>query len=172
VNYHEVRGTYDQKKSLLIFTAIFSLFLFGGICQAEGKGWYAGASVGVSIGDDFVDANDDGSLTGISSDDSDTSFKAYGGYNFTKNIGVEAGYEDHGETSMTAVSDGSADSWEAGDIGTDFEANGWYAAVVGRLPVSARWTLFARLGMYAWDTTETWTEPKSAPRKWTMTATV
>jgi len=123
-----------------------------------GRGWYAGAGVGMTQNSDFVDANDDGSLSGISDDDTDTSWSVYGGYNFTPHVGVEASYSDHGETGFSATSDGSGDSWVAGDVATDFEADGVGVAVVGRWPVSDRWTLFARLGVYSWNTTETFTE--------------
>ena len=137
-----------------------AFLLAGGTVLADDdSGWYVGADVGTSSNDDFVSANNDGSLSMIRSDESDTGYRVYGGYEFGPHVGVEAGYEDHGETSFTAESDGTGYSWEAGSVGTRFESDGWFAAVVGRLPLSERWTLFARLGLYSWETTETFTEP-------------
>lgn len=125
---------------------------------AGGKGFYAGAQLGYGENDDFVSANDDGSLSGINEDTDDLSYKVYGGYNFNSHVGVEAGYSDYGDTSFDATSDGSGNSWVAGDVATDFEANGYGANVVGRLPIGDRWTLFASAGIFSWDTTESFTE--------------
>ena len=50
------------------------------------------------------------------------------------------------------------DSWDVGDVATDFESDGFTAAVVGRLTIGERLTLFASAGFYSWDSTETFTE--------------
>ena len=144
---------------MLVAVACTGLFLSAPAVCGEDSGWYAGAQLGTTSSDDFVGANDDGSLSMLSTDDSDTSYRVFGGYNFNPFVGVEAGYEDHGETSFTAESDGTGGSWEAGSVGTLFAADSWFAAVVGRWPLGDRWALFGRVGIASWETTETWTEP-------------
>ncbi len=125
---------------------------------ATDTGFYAGASVSYNDHGDLYSANDDGSLSSVSRDDSATGFAIFGGYNLTDNIGLEVGYVDMGEPDFSAVSDGSGVSWVAGNVSTKLEADGWLFSILGHLPVSERMTVFARLGIFAWDTTETFNE--------------
>ncbi|MDQ7008270.1 MAG: outer membrane beta-barrel protein [Acidobacteriota bacterium] len=124
----------------------------------DGPICHVGVGVGSVSNDDFVDANDDGSLSNINSDTSDTGWQVMFGYRFNPNFALEGSYTDLGETGFTAVSE-SGDSWAEGAVGTRFESDGWMVSALGFLPVSERWTLFARLGILGWETTETFTEP-------------
>lgn len=135
------------------------LLLSAGVTPAgDDTGWYAGATAGLSTNGDLVSANDDGSLSMIDEDDDDTSFRALGGYKFTPNVGVEASYADNGETSFTAMSDGSGESWDAGSVATNFESSAFSAMLMGWWPVTDRFSLFAGVGVSSWETTEEFTE--------------
>ncbi len=121
------------------------------------RGWYLGAGAGVAHNADFVEANDDGSLSSIESDRNDVGVTLFGGYSFGY-FGLEAGYRDHGTVSFDAVSDGESYSWSGGNVSTSLESDGYYFGVRGQYPMAPRWTLFATVGVYAWKTTETFTE--------------
>jgi hypothetical protein len=126
------------------------------IAGDSGSGLYFGASVGGAQWDDTVDANNDGSLSNINEDDSDTAFRVGVGYAW-EHVGVEGGYMDVGESSFSATSSGG-ESWSPGDVSTTVEGDGWYLALIGRWPIAARWTALGFLGLYAWETSETYTE--------------
>ncbi len=130
----------------------------GNILPTTNVGGYVGFGVGYNDHDDVLSANNDGSLSNISNDDSSTGWSVIGGYFFNDWVGLEVGYLDLGEPDFTADSDGSGDSWVAGEVSTDFEADGWLFAIIGRWPITDQLALLGRLGWYAWDTTETWTE--------------
>lgn len=118
-------------------------------------GFYVGAEAGFANNDAFITANDDGSLSMIDDDDTDTSYRAFLGYQFAPYAAFELGYSDHGELEFSATSDGSGFFWSAGDAATRFESSGWSASIVGFLPLSVRWTLTGSLGLFSWETTET-----------------
>ncbi len=134
----------------------------------DGPGWfvpagtpannfYAGAGIG--YGDiDYPDSNQDGSVTGVSTDDSDTVFNFYGGYQINDTVSVQGGYHDFGESDFAGVSDGSGDSWVAGDVSATLDSDGWELAVLGRWPIGNRWYLLGQLGWLWWDSTETFVE--------------
>lgn len=87
---------------------------------------YAGASIGRS--EHKFDWTDD--------DASATSFKLYGGHNFTRNFGVEAGYAAHGKWSMTN-----------GDFGASTRVASLYVAATATLPVTEQFSLTGKLGV-------------------------
>ena len=125
---------------------------------ATNYGGYADVAISYNDHGDLLSANNDGSLSNISNDDSGVGFSVLGGYLWRGLVGAEVGYLDLGEADFAAESDGSGNSWVAGDVATDFEADGWLFAVVGRWPITERFALLGRLVIFAWDTTETFTE--------------
>lgn len=125
---------------------------------ATDTGGYLGVGFSYNDHGDVLSANNDGSLSNISDDDTGFGFGIIGGYFFNDFVGVEGGYLDLGEADFTAESDGSGDSWVSGDVATDFDADGWLFAVVGRWPITERLALLGRLGLFSWETTETFTE--------------
>jgi OOP family OmpA-OmpF porin len=93
-------------------------------------GFYAGAGIGTtSVGDD---------ISGV--DDNDTGFKIFGGYNFTQNWAAEVSYFDLGEASVSG-----------GGASASFGVTGLSASVVGRLPVSDMFAVYAKLGFASYD---------------------
>lgn len=119
--------------------------------------FYGGVALEAVRNKDFVSANNDGSLSGISKKETSTAWRLFGGYSFTENLGIEGGYLDLGKSSFTAQSSGGI-SWSPGKVGTDFEADGWYLEGVVRYPIAPRWTMYARVGAYRWHTKETFFE--------------
>lgn len=88
------------------------------------NGWYAGGGLGRAKVDDWCGG----------CDDTDTAYKVVLGYQFSRNFALEAAYHDFGEFSVR----GPRRSEEA----TALSASG-----VGRLPVSDRFSLYAKAGL-------------------------
>jgi len=95
--------------------------------SADGP-WYLGAGGGQSEFD----------IGGF--DDTATSWKIFGGYQFHDSFAVEIGYLDSGEAEETF----------AGETLT-ISADGATASLVGMLPIGEQFSLHARLGMFFWD---------------------
>lgn len=94
--------------------------------QAADKGFYAGAGVGQS----FVDEG--------SYDDEDTAFSVFGGYQFNRYFGLEAGYADFGKL-------------EPRGNGADLEASSVYLTAVGTVPITDSFSAYAKAGFQRWD---------------------
>jgi len=119
--------------------------------------WFGGVALEFARNNDFVRANNDGSLSGISADKTSAACRVFGGYSFNDRLGVEVGYTDLGKSCFTAQSRGG-NSWAAGRVGTDFEADGWYLDGLVAIPIAPRWTLFVRVGALGWHSRETFFE--------------
>jgi len=100
------------------------------------SGWLVGGSIGQSKFK--VDCP-----AGVSCDDSDTAFRAFGGYNFNKHFGVELGYADLGKLTVSALG-----------ISGDIKATAWDLLAVGTLPIGDKFGVYGKLGMYRADTKE------------------
>lgn len=94
--------------------------------QAADKGFYAGAGVGQS----FVDEGN--------YDDEDTAFSVFGGYQFNRYFGLEGGYADFGKL-------------EPRGAGPELEANSVYLTAVGTLPITDKFSAYAKAGFQRWD---------------------
>lgn len=110
-------------KNLLIGLAALSTVALSAPAQADGQ-WFIGGSVAQS----YVDEN------GL--DDDDTGGKIFGGYQFNKHFSIEGSYYDFGEA--TQGSNG-------------LELDGFGLAAVGTIPVSAKFSLFGKVGIHDWD---------------------
>lgn len=97
-----------------------------GAQAAQDPGFYVGAGAGQS----FVDE------TGY--DDEDTAFSAFGGYQFNRWFGLEAGYVDFGEL-------------EPDLDGASLEADAVYFTAVGTLPFTDKFSGYAKAGFQRWD---------------------
>ena len=123
-----------HKRPGLTVIAALGLMAAATIAHADTQpGFYAGAGIGTSkIGADELDN------TGF--DDSDMGFKAFGGYDFNQNFGIEVSYVDFGE--------GSA---EAGGSRASVGVSALTASAVGRIPVSEMFALYGKLGFASYD---------------------
>lgn len=117
-----------MKKSLIAVLISAAAALSG---AAQAQSYYAGADVGR--------AEQKFSADGVGSDkEHKTDFLVYGGYNFTKNYGVEGGYGYFGKTSVTQ--DGLSASIKPQTV---------YLAATGTLPLDPQFALFAKVGIAA-----------------------
>src|SRR5690606_27849455 len=118
-----------MSKNKLLSHALFAVLIGAatfGAQAAEKPGFYLGAGAGQS----FVDE------TGY--DDEDTAFSAFGGYQFNRWFGQEAGDADLGEL-------------ETGAAGQSLEASSAYVAAVRTLPFTDRISGYAKAGFQRWD---------------------
>ena len=126
------------------------------IPESPAKGAYGAIKVGVGNNSDLKEAWNDGSLTSRNTDQVDPVYKVAAGYQVNPYVSAEASYVDLGKYSMSGTSDGSGDSWSAGPISGDQEADGWMVTVTGRWPISKRWTLVGTIGWFWWESKETY----------------
>ncbi len=133
----------------------------------EGKGWfipkntaaknfYGGIGVGLNR-NDLPDTNQDGSVTGVSTDESGVTRSVFVGYQINENFAVQGGHQDLGESEFSGTSTGGP-SWAPGSVSTDQEADGWELGVLGRWPVAPRWYALGYIGMFWWENRETYNE--------------
>lgn len=110
-----------------------ALLSLSSVAMAEG-----GPYAGIGFGRTSIDVGDTSGLA-VSVDDTDSGFKLYGGYQFTNNIAVEAGYADLGEATIN------------GNVGlpftSKFEASAIFVDAVGTLPLSNEFALLGRAGL-------------------------
>jgi OOP family OmpA-OmpF porin len=97
----------------------------------DGKGGYVGIGAGEAKTeiDEFIDEND-------------TAYKIFGGWSFNRYIAAEVGYFDGGNPTSTV-----------GTQRLQVDADGFYAAAIGSLPLGDRFSLFARLGYAFYEAT-------------------
>jgi OOP family OmpA-OmpF porin len=110
--------------STLLLSATLGAAAFG--ASAQDHGFYAGAGVGQS----FVDEG--------AYDDEDTAFTVFGGYQFNKYFGLEAGYADFGKI-------------EPDVAGPALEGDSAYFTAVGTLPITDRFAAYAKAGLHRWN---------------------
>lgn len=99
-------------------------------------GFYAGVGLGQSTID-----------VGLS-DDSDMSFKVFGGYSFNEHFAVELAYIDGGSVEE-----------RQGPSSVEVEVTGLSAMAVGRLPVNDTFSLYGKLGLASYDVEVTFSDP-------------
>ncbi len=108
-----------------IANALVSVALLGAAAaHAEGL------SVGGSLSSSHWKGDDIG---GVSTDKSSTGGKLYGGYSFTPNFGIEAGYARLGKFDSAA-----------GNV----KADGYFADAVGTLPLGNGFSALGRVGVF------------------------
>ena len=89
---------------------------------------------GLSIGGSLASSKWKGDdIGGLSTDKSATGGKIYGGYSFTPNFGLEAGYATFGKFKSAAGS---------------LKADGFYADAVGTLPLGYGFSALGRVGVF------------------------
>ena len=122
---------------------------------ADEKGWYLGAGYGQSeINVDTTKINSGlisaGTYTSASTtaDETDTGWKLFGGYQFTRNWAVEFAYVDLGKVTVNprGTVTGVTDVYRG-----EGTAKGWSLAGVGTVMVSDSFGVFGKLGAFRWD---------------------
>lgn len=139
---------------------------------ADDAGWYTGFNAGQSrakiddtrIADGLL--NDGFTTTSISNDDRHFGFKAFGGYEFNRYFALEGGYFNLGKFGFTA------DTSPAGSLRGDIKLQGANFDAVGSVPLSDKFSLFARAGLNYADAKDSFAGTGSvavidrSPRKW------
>ncbi|HJW47154.1 MAG TPA: outer membrane beta-barrel protein [Lysobacter sp.] len=117
-----------MRKSKLLSTLLLSstLGVIAFSANAQDKGFYAGAGIGQS-------SVDEGSY-----DDEDTAFSVFGGYQFNKYLGLETGYVDFGKI-------------EPQGNGAALEGDTAYLTAVGTLPITDKFSAYAKAGVHRWN---------------------
>ena len=141
-----------------LFCAVFWVAAAHDAAAAE-RGLYVGGHVGQSSKDaprDFYELfNDDIQSFAFftrteqttSFDDSDTAFGIVFGYRLTPYLAIEGGYSDFGQVTYRSRASGNF-PLESGtaNVSIDTETTGFTVAVLGVLPLTRDWELFARAG--------------------------
>ena len=145
----------SPRKCLPVLLAL--AFVVSPLAMADDATWYAGANVGQSrakIDDPRISANLLGSgfaSTTIIDDDKSTGFKLFGGYQFNRNFALEGGYFDLGKFGFTAT------TVPAGTFDGRIRLRGLNLDLLGRLPVTDRFSVFGRVGVNYADARDNFT---------------
>ncbi|WP_162623104.1 outer membrane beta-barrel protein [Billgrantia lactosivorans] len=133
-------------KRLLATAAVTTLFASPVFAQSQAYNPDMGPYLGAGIGHAMLDNStmDDLDELGFDTDDNDVSFKLFAGYQFNPYFAVEASYVYFGDYTASG-SNGTNNA----DL--KLSADGFTAALVGKLPIQSGFSLYGKLGMIAWD---------------------
>ena len=125
-------------------------FLSIQLAQAEDSGFYLGGGLGRSLAS--FNSGDFGMQmpANVSAVTRDTSYKFFGGYNFSRNWAVEAGYADLGEfrynlNPNTNLVQPYATTFNY-NYNFNYKAASWFLDSKGTIPISDRIGVFGKLG--------------------------
>jgi OmpA-OmpF porin, OOP family len=108
-------------------------------------GLYLGAGIGhAKVDNDTLDELD---RLGFSTDDTDTAFKLFAGYDFNPNFSLEASYVDFGDFSADAL---VLLNGTVIDESIRASVDGFGFAMVGRLPIQHGFGIYGKVGLIAW----------------------
>jgi OOP family OmpA-OmpF porin len=132
--FHLEVASMKRQFGQFILVALLSALIFGSVpAFSQDVGFYAGFNFGQSKVDDFCNGF-------ASCDDEDTALSIFGGYQVNRNFGVEVGYTDLGQASI---------SGPGGSV--RFEATGFEFSGVGTIPLTQQFSLYGKLGLFLWD---------------------
>jgi OmpA-OmpF porin, OOP family len=126
-----------MKKTLSAVAAL--LAVASAPAWAQDQGAYLGASVGQ------VEHKEGCEGVTISCDQKDTSWRVFGGYQFNRNLAVEAGYAGLGESNASGVISGV-------NVNATAEISAWDVSAVGSFPLLDKLFLYGRAGIYFAET--------------------
>lgn len=132
--------------SMVALTAGASSTAFAQESAWDQPGWYLGGNIGQAN----ADLDNSGitnrvlssgfTINSLESDDTYTSFKVFGGYQFNKYFALEAGYFDLGQFDLSAT------TTPTGTFDGSVEFIGVNLDLVGRMPINEKLSAFARVG--------------------------
>jgi OOP family OmpA-OmpF porin len=102
---------------------------------AQDSGVYLGASLGTGESTNACEG-----IVGTC-DDTDTAYRLFGGYQMNRNFAWELGYANLGDVTASGTANGTPVNFEVTKKALDFSG-------IVTLPVSERFALFGRLGIY------------------------
>ncbi|MBC7500175.1 MAG: outer membrane beta-barrel protein [Herminiimonas sp.] len=135
----------NRQVSLLVLAGSAVVFSTSVSAQMT-PGFYVGGNVGGTRGDfnnDSINrnlANQRLTVTSTSTDNSDTGYKVFGGYQFTPNFAIEGGYFDLGNFDYRSV------TTPLGAFNGTSRVKGLNLDLVGTLPITDRFSAFGRVG--------------------------
>jgi OOP family OmpA-OmpF porin len=109
---------------------------------------YGGLSVGQSrakVDENRIAASQLGlglTTSSVTSDETDTAYRVFGGYQFNRNFGLEAGFFDLGKFGLNAT------TVPAGSLIGEIKTQGAHLDLVGTLPVTDRLSVLGRIGAH------------------------
>lgn len=106
-------------------------------------GWYGGLSTGrsrIGIRDSILPISGT-ALSNLTEDESSTTYKFFGGYQFNRNFALEGGYAD-----IARLDTRRELATTPGSISSNIRAGGFYIGAVGVIPLPNRFSLFGKLG--------------------------
>ena len=136
------------KKLITSATAAIGLAA-GGSAWAQAPqdvGFYLGGSLGYSVIELDTGSLAAAGMTTLSSDDNDTGWKLFGGYQFHRNWAIEGSYYDLGKFNASGVVTGTATP-----ASVSAKIKGWGVTAVGILPLQQNFSLFGKLGGFFSD---------------------
>lgn len=80
--------------------------------------------------------------SGVTSDETDTAYRLFGGYQFNRNFGLEAGFFDLGKFGLNAT------TAPVGSLIGEIKTQGVHLDLVGTLPVTERLSALGRIGAH------------------------
>jgi OOP family OmpA-OmpF porin len=105
-------------------------------------GFYLGGSLGYSTIDFETGSLAAAGMTTLTSDDNDTGWKLFAGYQFHRNWAVEGTYYDLGHFNASGFVTASPTT----PANVSLKVKGWGLTAVGILPLQQNFSLFAKLG--------------------------
>lgn len=143
----------STKKNLISgLIAVSGLIAGAPAALAQDQGWYIGGGVGVSKADVDEGSFNAGLIAAgfaaatTTSDEKDTGWKLFVGYQLNKNFAVEGGYADLGRFSAFST------TVPAGTLSTRFTSTAWNLDAVGILPFGNNFSLLGRVGVVRSET--------------------
>lgn len=81
-------------------------------------------------------------------DTTNTTWRAYAGYQFNRHLAVEAGYVDFGKATVSATLAGVP-------VTSRIETSAWELVGVGLLPLTERFSIYGKLGLFRYESDAT-----------------
>lgn len=133
-----------SKTNSIVFAIALSGFAVAATSAlAQDVGFYAGGAVGQAKAKDSCSGITGAGFVG-GCDDKDTAWKIFGGYQFSRHLGVEAGYVDLGEFTASGTILGAPAAASA-------EAKGLEVVAVGTIPFTQQLAAYGKAGAFRWD---------------------
>jgi OOP family OmpA-OmpF porin len=116
--------------------ALILILIMAPFAANAAEGFFAGASIGsASLNEDF---------DGLTVDDGSTSYRIVAGWGFNRYFALEGGYHNFGKFEQTFDNGGVPNT-------ATLTADGFTLAAAGSLPLSEKFALTGRAGVFFWD---------------------
>jgi len=136
-----------------VSAVVFSTMI-GCADAAQQEGWYGGASLGMGTVKVETTDWDDGTLNGMTLDKSNVAYKLIAAYRFAPMFSLEGSYIQFSDAKFSGIEPGTVPSiWKTGPVSGTASVKGVTVQAVGTWPFKDRYGLFAKGGLFMWNTT-------------------